>query len=34
VRIDRRDAYEYLPADDGQWQRAFDAHHALAHTGR
>src|SRR4051812_36326424 len=25
VRADRREAYEYLPTDDGHWQRAFDA---------
>lgn len=31
---DRRDAYEYLPTDDGRRQRAFDAQRALARTGR
>ena len=25
VRTDRREAYEYLPTDDGHWQRAFAA---------
>jgi predicted nucleic acid-binding protein len=34
VWTDRRDAYEYLPTDDGHWQRAFDAQRALARTGR
>jgi predicted nucleic acid-binding protein len=34
VWADRRDAYEYLPTDDGHWQRAFDAQRALARTGR
>lgn len=34
VRADRRDAYEYLPTDDGHWQRAFDAQRSLARTGR
>jgi hypothetical protein len=34
VRADRREAYEYLPMDDGHWQRAFDAQRALARTGR
>ncbi len=34
VRADRRDAYEYLPTDDGHWQRAFDAQRELARTGR
>ena len=34
VRADRREAYEYLPTDDGHWQRAFDAQRALAHSGR
>jgi predicted nucleic acid-binding protein len=33
VRADRRDAYEYLPTEDGHWQRAFDAQRALARTG-
>src|SRR5918995_1726182 len=28
VRADRREAYEYLPTDDGHWQRAFDAQRA------
>ena len=34
LRADRREAYEYLPTDDGHWQRAFDAQRALARTGR
>jgi predicted nucleic acid-binding protein len=34
VRSDRREAYEYLPTDDGHWQRAFDVQRALARTGR
>jgi predicted nucleic acid-binding protein len=34
VRADRREAYEYLPTDDGHWQRAFDAQRMLALTGR
>jgi predicted nucleic acid-binding protein len=34
VRADRREAYEYLPTDDGHWQRAFDAQGVLARTGR
>jgi predicted nucleic acid-binding protein len=34
VRADRREAYEYLPTDDGRWQRAFDAQRVLAQTGR
>jgi predicted nucleic acid-binding protein len=34
VRADRREAYEYLPTDDGHWQRAFDAQRLLARTGR
>jgi predicted nucleic acid-binding protein len=34
IRADRRDAYEYLPTDDGHWQRAFDVQRALARTGR
>jgi len=34
LRADRRDAYEYLPTDDGHWQRAFDAQRSLARTGR
>lgn len=34
VRTDRRDAYEYLPTDDGHWQQAFDAQRSLARTGR
>jgi predicted nucleic acid-binding protein len=34
VRADRREAYEYLPTDDGHWQRAFDAQRILARTGR
>ena len=33
VWTDRRDGYEYLPTDDGPWQRAFDAQRALARTG-
>src|SRR3954468_1089214 len=34
VRADRREAYEYLPTNDGHWQRAFDAQRLLARTGR
>src|SRR4051812_26987979 len=34
VRADRREAFEYLPTDDGTWQRAFDAQRLLARTGR
>jgi predicted nucleic acid-binding protein len=34
VWADRRAAYEYLPTDDGHWQRAFDAQRLLARTGR
>src|SRR3954471_7098298 len=34
VRADRREAYEYLPTDDGHWQRAFDTQRALARRGR
>jgi predicted nucleic acid-binding protein len=34
VRADRRAGYEYLPADDVHWQRAFDAQRALARSGR
>jgi predicted nucleic acid-binding protein len=34
VRADRREAYEYLPTDDGHWQGAFDAQRVLARTGR
>jgi predicted nucleic acid-binding protein len=34
VWADRRDAYEYLPTEDGHWQRAFDAQRVLARTGR
>jgi predicted nucleic acid-binding protein len=34
VRADRREAYEYLPTDDGHWQAAFDAQRTLARTGR
>ena len=34
VRADRREAYEYLPTDDGHWRRAFDAQRLLARTGR
>ena len=34
VRADRREAYEYLPTDNGHWQRAFDVQRALAHSGR
>jgi predicted nucleic acid-binding protein len=34
VRADRRAGYEYLPTDYVHWQRAFDAHRALARTGR
>ena len=34
VRADRRDAYDYLPTEDGHWQRAFDTQRVLARTGR
>jgi predicted nucleic acid-binding protein len=34
VRADRGEAYEYLPTNDGHWQRAFDAQRLLARTGR
>jgi predicted nucleic acid-binding protein len=34
VRADRREAYEYLPTEDGHWQRAFDAQRVLARSGR
>jgi predicted nucleic acid-binding protein len=34
LHADRRRAYEYLPTDDGHWQRAFDAQRELARTGR
>ena len=34
VRADRREAYEYLPTDEGHWERAFDAQRILARTGR
>jgi predicted nucleic acid-binding protein len=34
VRADRREAYEYLPTDDGHWHRAFEAQRQLARTGR
>jgi predicted nucleic acid-binding protein len=34
VRADRRQAYEYLPTDDGHCRRAFDAQRVLAPTGR
>ena len=34
LRGDRREAYEYLPTDDGHWRRAFDAQRLLARTGR
>lgn len=34
VRADRRDAYEYLPTDDGHWQSAFEAQRALAVSSR
>jgi predicted nucleic acid-binding protein len=34
VRADRREAYEYLPTDDGHWQRVFDAQRLMARTGR
>ena len=33
MRADRREAYEYLPTDDGHRQRAFDAQRLLARTG-
>jgi predicted nucleic acid-binding protein len=31
---DRRAAHEYLPTEDGDWQRAFDAQRELARSGR
>lgn len=31
---DRRAAYEYLPTEEGHWQRAFKAQRELARTGR
>jgi predicted nucleic acid-binding protein len=31
---DRSAAYEYLPTEDGHWQRAFEAQRELARTGR
>ena len=34
LRVDRREAYEYLPTDDAHWQQAFDAQRSLARTGR
>jgi predicted nucleic acid-binding protein len=34
VRADRREAYEYLPTDDGHWQGAFGAQRALGRPGR
>ena len=34
VRADRRAAYEYLPTDDGHWQRAFESQGLLARQGR
>ncbi len=34
VRADRRTAYEYVPTQDGHWQRAFAAQRELARTGR
>jgi predicted nucleic acid-binding protein len=34
VRADRREAYEYLPTDDGHWQGAFEVQRVLARTGR
>ena len=33
VRADRRSAYEHLPTQDEDWQRALDVHSALAVTG-
>jgi len=33
VWADRREAYEYLPTDDGHRQLAFDAQRLLAHKG-
>jgi hypothetical protein len=34
VRAHRREAYEYLASEDGQWQRAFDAQRLVARTVR
>jgi predicted nucleic acid-binding protein len=34
LRADRRAAYEYLPTDDGHWQRAFSVQRELARSGR
>jgi predicted nucleic acid-binding protein len=34
VRENRRNAYEYLPTNDEDWQLALDAHRELALTGR
>jgi predicted nucleic acid-binding protein len=34
VRADRGEGYEYLPTDDGHWQRAFDAQRLMARMGR
>lgn len=33
VRADRRAAYEYLPTDDGHWQRVVDAQRLPARRG-
>ncbi len=34
VRVDRRLAYEYLPTQDEDWQRALEVQAALAEAGR
>lgn len=34
LRADRRAAYEYLPADDEHWQRAFAIQRELARIGK
>ena len=34
VRADRREAFEYLPTGDDDWQAAFSAQRELARTGR
>ena len=33
MRADRREAYEFLPTDDGHWRRAFDAQRLLVARG-
>jgi predicted nucleic acid-binding protein len=34
VRASRKSAYEYLPTEDGHWQRGFEAQRELARTAR